>query len=113
LVITPYRAQERELGRAIGALRLEHVDVEVCTLDRCQGREADYVFISLVRNRSTPFLDAPKRWNVAMTRAIQGLVLIGDIDNYLREANKARGYIRQNPHKGNPLMSLLARILES
>jgi len=116
LVITPYRAQERRLSEVLdGATRagtLDFMNVEVCTLDRCQGREADYVFISLVRGRATPFMDAPKRWNVALTRARLGLFLVGDVDAYLREAAGARRSLDAS-QRGRPLMSLLARILES
>lgn len=117
LVITPYRAQERLLGERVEALRgsggLARVDVEVCTLDRCQGREAEYVFISLVRSHATPFLDAPKRWNVALTRAMQGLFIVGDIAAYQREAESARQDVRARSRDGRPLMSLLARIVEA
>jgi hypothetical protein len=115
LVITPYRAQERRLGEVIDAAasRLNGLNIEVCTLDRCQGREADYVFVSLVRGRATPFMDAPKRWNVALTRAKEGLFLVGDVEAYLREAHKARRDVVERPGFGQPLMSLLARIIES
>ncbi len=107
MVITPYRAQERALRDGLAAMNGR---VEICTLDRCQGREADYVFISLVRDRATPFLDMPKRWNVALTRARKGLFLVGNIDSYLREARKARA----NSRPGEPIKSsLLALALES
>ncbi|MCU0866590.1 MAG: DEAD/DEAH box helicase family protein [Planctomycetes bacterium] len=107
MVITPYRAQERALRYGLAAMDKR---VEICTLDRCQGREADYVFISLVRDRATPFLDMPKRWNVALTRARKGLFFVGNIDNYLREAHKARASVRP----GEPTKSsLLALVLES
>lgn len=115
LVVTPYRAQEALLGRTIDDARrrgqLDHVEVEVCTLDRCQGREADMVFISLVRSRASVFMDSPKRWNVALTRAQNGLFMFGDIEAYLREAGQARreGHTRRK----KPRMSLLARIVES
>lgn len=114
LVITPYRAQESLLREALAS----EPDVEVCTLDRCQGREADYVFISLVRSRATPFLDMPKRWNVALTRAKEGLFLVGDLDAYLREAADARRSLRASGQRGRtgetrPSMSLLARIVEA
>jgi superfamily I DNA and/or RNA helicase len=89
-----------------------HLDVEVCTLDRCQGREAEYVFISLVRSRATAFMDMPKRWNVALTRAMQGVFLVGDVDAYLREARSARRD-RRDVRGGHPTMSLLARIVEA
>jgi AAA domain len=86
-------------------------------LDRCQGREAEYVLISLVRSRATPFLDMPKRWNVALTRAMQGLFIVGNIDAYLAAAASARRDPRAQPRPGDatparPMMSLLARIIE-
>ena len=114
MVITPYREQEALLRDALAG----EPDVEVCTLDRCQGREADYVFISLVRSRATPFLDMPKRWNVALTRAKEGLFLVGNLDAYLREAADARRSLRAAGQRGRPgetrpSMSLLARIVEA
>ncbi len=113
LVITPYRDQERRLSEALedAGDALTGLSVEVCTLDRCQGREADYVFLSLVRPRSTPFLDAPKRWNVALTRARQALFIYGDIEAYLDEARRRLRQARSSGRR--PLMSLLARILSA
>lgn len=116
LVITPYRAQEAALSQ-----RMKRVGppegVEICTLDRCQGREADHVVISLVRSRATAFLESPKRWNVALTRAKRGLTIIGDLDAYRREAARARVDIMEGraPRFGEqrPLMSVLARIVEA
>lgn len=113
MIITPYRSQEALLATAIEELRMQDaiamLDVEVCTLDRCQGREAGYVMISLVRGRSSAFLDMPKRWNVALTRAKDGLFIFGNIAAYLDEAEKTR----RTP-LGSPLrMSLLARILQA
>lgn len=114
MVITPYRDQEALLRAALGAAP----GVEVCTLDRCQGREADLVLISLVRSRSTPFFDMPKRWNVALTRAKEGLFLVGNIDAYRREAEQARGDLKGGGRwaragEARPSMSLLARIIEA
>jgi hypothetical protein len=115
MLITPYRAQEAKIREALAARSLckaaPSLSIEVCTLDRCQGREADYVIISLVRSRATTFFDMPKRWNVALTRAKSGLVIIGDIDAYLEEARRARAESRQRG--GNPQMSVLARVLEA
>ena len=123
LVITPYKAQERLLDEVVFAAQrsggLDRVEVEVCTLDRCQGREAEFVFISLVRNRATTFMDAPKRWNVALTRAMEGLFIFGDVDAFLAEASaeraRSRGGFRggRDPSDTRPMMSLLARILEA
>jgi len=116
MVITPYRAQEDLLQRSLDDLRLRgllaHVEVEVCTLDRCQGREAEFVMISLVRDRATPFLDMPKRWNVALTRAREGLFVIGNINAYLDEAARERRDPRAL-RAGRVQMSLIARVLEA
>ncbi len=89
MVITPYRAQEELLRERVGALAMgpAAIDVEVCTLDRCQGREADVVLLSLVRSRATAFLSLPKRWNVALTRAREGLFLVGNLEAYLHAAS--------------------------
>lgn len=126
MVITPYREQEARLADALAQLRarsaVAHVDIDLCTLDRCQGREADFVLLSLVRSRATRFFDMPKRWNVALTRAKQGLFVVGDINAYLREAAEARreSNWQPSPRRGRvrvgeprPLMSLLARIIEA
>jgi hypothetical protein len=120
MIITPYRQQESRMNSALDRLRAEGVldtlEVEVCTLDRCQGREAEYVFISLVRSKATPFLDMPKRWNVALTRAMQGLFIVGNIESYLAEATSARWEAKRGSTASGParpLMSMLARILEA
>ncbi len=113
MVITPYGAQEQTLLETVRELGtrgvIGNLDVEVCTLDRCQGREAEYVFISLVRGRATAFMDMPKRWNVALTRAMQEVFLVGDIDAYLQQAREAR----RDRRCSRPSMSLLARIIEA
>lgn len=89
MIITPYGKQEEHLQRRAASVSTT-LELEVCTLDRCQGREADYVFISLVKDRATLFMDMPKRWNVALTRARKGLFVVGNIDAYRDEARRAR-----------------------
>lgn len=102
MAITPYRHQEAHLGTTLPL----HRD-EICTLDRCQGREADVVFVSLVAARSSDFFDSPKRWNVALTRARKELYIVGNIEAYRRQAREARA--RRRP----PCMSVLARVIEA
>ncbi len=114
MLITPYTQQEALLGLAVDTLRrdgaITNLEVSVCTLDKCQGREADYVFISLVRSgRGSPFMNLPKRWNVALTRAMKGLFIVGDIAAYLKDARNAR----PDPRTGHRRLSLLARVLEA
>jgi DNA polymerase III delta prime subunit len=119
MVITPYTKQRHLLlytiERARKAGEIGSLKVDVLTLDSCQGREAEYVFISLVRSRATQFLDMPNRWNVALTRAKRAMFLVGDIDSYLQEARKASEDPRRfDPQTGQEelKMSLLARIID-
>lgn len=120
MVLTPYRKQEALLRSAFDDLArrgaTSNLVIEVLTLDRCQGREANYVFISLVRNRPTAFMDMPKRWNVALTRATEGLYFVGDVEAYLREAVAARGRIGQPGERAGrdrAKVPWLARIIEA
>lgn len=110
LLITPYRRQEKLLASALSdrrqAGKLNNIDIEVCTLDRCQGREAEVVMISLVRSQASAFLDNPKRWNVALTRARDHLLFYGDIAAY-------RTQIRQEANGRPPKKSVLTTILDA
>ena len=88
-VLTPYRGQERELRAQLREATGEHrshrifnfgsgVRVELCTVDRFQGHEADVVFLSFARTHSTYFLESVNRLNVALTRARYYRVIVGD-----------------------------------
>jgi len=126
-LLTFYRGQEKLLRDELQRLtedrgrsrnfKLPNVQITLCTVDRFQGHEADLVLLSFVKTgrpkSSVGFLNSPNRLNVALTRAMQGLFIVGDIDAYLREANAARRDARGRTPEGRPLMSLLARILEA
>lgn len=92
-ILTFYRGQYRELRdrlrkqtklwRAVrhfplGDPRRPDATVELCTVDRFQGHEADIVFLSIAHRWSTPFLESPNRLNVALTRARHQRVIVGD-----------------------------------
>jgi len=77
-IVTPYRAQVRELIKALDTKINDNEFVEsilVDTVDRMQGQERDYVFYSLgntnplASNRRLEFFYNPNRLNVAITRA--------------------------------------------
>ena len=53
--------------------------IDLCTVDRFQGHEADLVLISFGNRRSTSFLESPNRLNVALTRARYQRVVIGNL----------------------------------
>ena len=92
-VLTFYRGQEREVrfhlrkwtkqDRAMrhftrGPKNRPYLRIELCTVDRFQGHEADLVLISFARSHPTSFLESPNRLNVALTRARYQRVVIGD-----------------------------------
>ena len=56
--------------------------IEVSTINAAQGQEADLVIISLVRANATGsvgFTDDAKRFNVAITRARAGVIIVGHL----------------------------------
>lgn len=55
-----------------------YLTIELCTVDRFQGHEADLVFLSFSNDRATSFLESPNRLNVALTRARYQLVIVGN-----------------------------------
>lgn len=92
-VLTLYRGQEREVRSHLrrwtrqsnamrhfgrGPRQRPHLTIELCTVDRFQGHEADLVIITFARARPTSFLESPNRLNVALTRARYQRVVIGD-----------------------------------
>ena len=90
--LTYYKKQERRLKEAIRQLFGEqkekswyksnekHIEVFIYTVDKFQGREADVVFLSLVKSGkvSLGFMDSPNRLNVALTRARYQRIIVGD-----------------------------------
>lgn len=92
-VLTFYRGQERVLREhlrketrkqnAYQTFELRSGDrvsvrVELCTVDRFQGHEADLVFLSIAKTRMTNFLESVNRLNVALTRARYQRVIVGN-----------------------------------
>ncbi|WP_379866448.1 AAA domain-containing protein [Marinobacter sp. M5B] len=92
-VLSFYRGQEREIRKHLrrwtgmmGKMRHFHrgekqkpyLEIELCTVDRFQGHEADLVLISLANDHPTSFLESPNRLNVALTRARYQRVVIGN-----------------------------------
>lgn len=79
--ITPYSGQIDYLQRMIDKSDWGNISVSVGTVDSFQGREADIVIFSLVRSNSNSdlgFLSSAERVNVALSRAREALIIIGD-----------------------------------
>jgi predicted DNA helicase len=75
-VISPY---DDQVDRIEG--HLDASGLEVDTVDGFQGREKEVVLVSLVRSNDEDrigFLDEPRRFNVALTRARRKAIIVGD-----------------------------------
>jgi hypothetical protein len=81
-LITPYRDQCKTLRKALKKHDFsEALAVEVDTVDAFQGRQADIVFFSFVRNTGpATFYADDRRLNVAISRARDAVYLVGDVD---------------------------------
>lgn len=87
-VITPYRAQVREVKRALmkkGIIDEDSLDnVFVDTIERMQGQEKDYVIFTLANSNPSEvedrleFFYSPNRLNVAITRAKTKCIVIAN-----------------------------------
>jgi serine/threonine protein kinase len=83
-VITPYNAQITELKASIQPTGPDWLalKIEIATVDAFQGRDCDIVLFSTVRsnkNAKLGFLRDYRRLNVALSRARQLLLLVGDL----------------------------------
>lgn len=104
-LLTFYRGQEKELRNALRRWTGDrsgfrhffrrnknslYLDIQVCTVDRFQGHEADLVLLSFSSHFATSFLESPNRLNVAITRARFQLVVFGN-RNGMKKASGALG----------------------
>ncbi|MFK5710592.1 AAA domain-containing protein [Lysinibacillus boronitolerans] len=83
-IITGYQAQKILLNKKFETEyknRFTNVTVEINTVDAFQGRETDIIFYSIVRSNprgNIGFLKDARRLNVALSRAKELLVIVGD-----------------------------------
>jgi superfamily I DNA and/or RNA helicase len=93
-IISPYRLQVEKLEEAIS-----RQEIEVDTVHKFQGREKDVVILSTVVNEVNDFVNNPNLINVAVSRAVNKLVVVvsdneknknghlGDLERYIRYNN--------------------------
>lgn len=96
-LLSPYTAQRRglrDMVRSITGMPYEtrfdlmemknpsNVMLVVNSSDRFQGQEADIVFLSLRNGSRIGFLDSPSRMNVAITRARELRIIVGNHDYF-------------------------------
>jgi hypothetical protein len=100
-VIVPYRAQAARIVQLLGAALGGSADVDesVNTVDSFQGGERDLVVYGFTRSNEAGdvgFLRELRRINVAITRAKQQLVLVGDLDTLLRSRDPGFGNLMRS-----------------
>jgi hypothetical protein len=81
-VITPYAAQVRTITQAVQAAFSKTAvgELEVQSVDGFQGREKDFILLSMVRTKcggDMTFITDWRRTNVALTRARYGVIVVG------------------------------------
>jgi regulator of nonsense transcripts 1 len=77
MIQTPYSVAMRQYAHTVKQWPVEwQTRVEVLTVDRAQGNQADVVFLDMVRTTRPGFMDEPQRMNVAITRARQAEVIL-------------------------------------
>ena len=109
-VITGYSAQVDELTRRVNPRnrsKWRRLDIDVATVDSFQGRECDVVIYSTVRSNeqwTIGFLKDYRRVNVALSRARDLLLIVGD---HAMMQNAAIDRAQ------NPFASALKRIIET
>lgn len=70
-IVTPYRNQTNALQQTF-----QGTSVKADTVDKFQGRENEVIILSTVDNEISDFTDNPNRLNVAVSRAVEQLILV-------------------------------------
>jgi superfamily I DNA and/or RNA helicase len=101
-LLSGYAAQVHLLEQSLDGSRhrLDRLRIECKTIDTVQGREADVVIFSVTRSSNdnkAGFLGEFARINVALSRAREALVVIGD-DDFVRRATGADPLLRVLRH---------------
>lgn len=76
-IITPYKAQVALLRKRIQ----QSEKIKIDSVDGFQGKECDVIIFSVTRtDGSYKFLADPRRLNVALSRAKDKIIIVGDIE---------------------------------
>jgi very-short-patch-repair endonuclease len=81
-IVTPYRNQTNALQEAfVGS------GILADTVDKFQGRENDVIILSTVDNKISQFTDNANRLNVAVSRAIEQLIIVVNGNEDMNDTN--------------------------
>lgn len=91
-VISFYGEQVKRITKLVQMLNLPHLSIRTGTVDKFQGMEMDIVMVSMVRNTQqggdVGFAKDYRRLNVALSRARQLLMLIGNTEMFTTKAKQ-------------------------
>jgi superfamily I DNA and/or RNA helicase len=86
-IITPYKHQVLMLRKLLQTESLRNLDINIDSVDGFQGKECDVVIFSITRTvGSFRFLADERRLNVALSRARDKLIIIGNLDYTVRNS---------------------------
>ncbi len=88
-IISPYRRHVIETNK-----RLDHAGLEVDTIHRFQGREKKTIIFTTVANNITPFVDDANLINVAVSRAVDELIVVTSHELYKKHGSNLGDLIR-------------------
>ncbi|KAI9652701.1 MAG: hypothetical protein M1829_001484 [Trizodia sp. TS-e1964] len=69
--------------------------IKISTIDNYQGEESPLVIVSMVRSNAEGdigFMFSPERLNVMLSRARDGLIMIGNMETFLKSRNADRAW---------------------
>jgi superfamily I DNA and/or RNA helicase len=81
-IVTPYRNQTNALQAAFAG-----TGIQADTVDKFQGRENKVIILSTVDNKISEFADNANRLNVAVSRAIEQLIVVVNSDDEMIDKN--------------------------
>ena len=81
-IVTPYRNQTNALQN-----QFKGTDVKADTVDKFQGQENKVIILSTVDNEIKDFTDNPNRLNVAVSRAIEQLIVVVNGNEPQKDSN--------------------------
>ncbi|MCL1934101.1 MAG: AAA domain-containing protein [Candidatus Azobacteroides sp.] len=81
-IVTPYRNQTNALQEAF-----KNTHIKADTVDKFQGQENDVIILSTVDNEISNFTDNANRLNVAVSRAINQLIVVVNGNDIKRDTN--------------------------
>ena len=94
-ILTFYRAQYklyRQGLRNLSLSRPEMSTIRVRTVDSMQGGEAPFIILDFVTTEQLGFMRLRNRVNVACSRPMEGLIIVGDVEGVMKGRAHERRY---------------------